>query len=159
MGGKYKIYGIVAGSVIGIIVGILYSLMINLFIGILLGIFVGTIIGFFTVIIIKREERSRITNSNTIIMTGSAKHLKNNIKRVVGWLYLTSEELIFKSKFLIRPNYELTIPLDQIIDVQTFKNLGLVPNGLKIIMMDQTYKQFIVTDRKKWLLKLNKIKK
>ncbi|EPY2283681.1 GRAM domain-containing protein [Clostridium sporogenes] len=97
---------------------------------------------------------SEVTNGKNVIMDGGANHFKG-AESVGGWLYLTSEELIFKSHAFNVQKHETVIPLNQIVEAKAVSTLGFIPNGLHIIINSGTIEKFVVTNRKTWVKKIN----
>lgn len=82
-----------------------------------------------------------------------ANHFKG-AEGVGGWLYLTKDELIFKSHNINIQNHKLAMPLNQIASVKTSFSLGFIPNGLQVVTNDGVEK-FVVFNRKEWVYKIN----
>lgn len=86
--------------------------------------------------------------------SGGANHFKNG-EAVGGKLYLTEEDLIFKSHNLNLQNHELIIKRNTIKAIESCNTMWLVPNGLRIILANGSKERFVVNGRKKWLKLLN----
>lgn len=84
------------------------------------------------------------------IYTGVANLFKG-VESVGGKLYLTESELIHRPHSLNIQTKETTIPVLDIVDVETKNTLGVVPNGLLVTTKNKTTYHFIVSKRKKWL--------
>jgi len=139
---------ILSGLLFGILFGLVTKSAIS---GIIGGILFGLIISVFVKKQIKNFEKIKdeISKENTIIFDGAANHFMGK-EAVGGWLYLTDKLLIFISHNNNIQNHEMIIPLAIIQKVEKYLTLGVVPNGLKIISVDEEDK-FVVNDRKKWI--------
>jgi len=67
-----------------------------------------------------------------------------------GRLYLYRDKLYYKSHPINIQVNEITIWLKDIENVDYFRTLGLVPNGLKIILYNGAIEYFVVNRRKEW---------
>ncbi|HBW37599.1 MAG TPA: hypothetical protein DEF89_20860 [Desulfosporosinus sp.] len=95
-----------------------------------------------------------INVEKNIIMEDVANHFMGT-ESVGGWLYLTSEEIVFKSHNMNNQKHETVISLKQIAEVKTVLTAGFVPNGLKIITISGIVEKFVVNKRKIWIQKIN----
>lgn len=145
-------FGITMGLVLGIFNGFCYGISSGIIMGFLFGIGISTFVQ------IQKKKfvkiKADVTNGKTVIMDGGANHFKGT-EAVGGWLYLTSEDIIFKSHGLNIQTHRTVIPLDQIIDVKAVSMLGFIPNGLQIITKSGTNEKFVVNNRKTWVNKIN----
>ena len=81
-----------------------------------------------------------------------ANHFKG-MEGVGGKLYLTNNRLVFKSHKLNVQTHELSIPLTDILQVERYKSLGLINNGLAVTTHIGMEK-FVVETPEVWLEKL-----
>lgn len=89
-------------------------------------------------------------NRKQIVYSGMASVYKDGIT-VGGTLYLLSNRLIFQTNTInFFKRHELTISLNQIIEVELITTMGIINNDLLIKMENSNTKQFIVFDRKIW---------
>ncbi|SFD01587.1 GRAM domain-containing protein [Clostridium uliginosum] len=148
--------GIPFGIIMGLFFGISKSIYGGIASGVISGLLFGLILSAFVEIQKKKFKKisSEVTNGKKVIMDGGANHFKG-AEGVGGWLYLTSQELIFKSHAFNVQKHETMIPLEQIIEVKTVSTLGLIPNGLQIVISGGIIEKFVVTNRKTWVKKLN----
>jgi hypothetical protein len=95
--------------------------------------------------------------SGKIYYQGSANHFIN--WEGVGWyFFIADNKIIFKSHSFNVQNHDLEIQLKDIIEVNTYNNLWIIPNGLEIVQKTKTDK-FVVNNRAKIMGILNKGKK
>lgn len=149
-----------AGVPFGIIMGLYKGVLNGLYSGIIFGILTGILFGIAISIFLQYQKKnfkkisSDITKGKIIILEGGANHFKG-AEAVGGWLYLTSDEIIFKSHAFNFQAHQTVIPLEQVVNVKTVATLGLIPNGLQIIINNGTIEKFVVNNRKKWIEKIN----
>lgn len=93
-----------------------------------------------------------------IIYSDPANHTINS-EAVGGRLYLTYENLIFKSHKVALNPHQLKIPVADIVHAETFRVIGVLPTGLRIIMRDGRKEKFTVNDQDKWVAEINKVLK
>lgn len=136
----------------GLLFGIIFGFVMR---DVIFGVLGGIIFGLFISILIKKQIKNfekikdEISKENKIIFDGPANHFFGK-EAVGGWLYLTDKLLIFISHNNNMQNHEMIIPIAIIKKVEKYLTLGVVPNGLKIISIDEEDK-FVVNDRKKWI--------
>lgn len=87
-----------------------------------------------------------------IVFQTGANHFKG-MEGVGGRLYLTNKRLAFKSHKLNVQIHELSIPLTDVLQVERYKSLGLINNGLAVTTHVRTEK-FVVETPEVWLEKL-----
>lgn len=132
--------GIQIGSMAGLIVGALYIIFIHP---------MHKVIG-------KKFEtnkvlvRTQVEDGKKVIIDCPANHFRG-IESVGGWLFLLEEGLYFKSHSMNFQNHELIIPLNQIKEVKATLTLGLIPNGLKIITVDNVHERFVLYKNQIWV--------
>ena len=83
-----------------------------------------------------------------LIRHGLANH-SLRLEGVGGYLYLTTERLLFRSHKSNVRNHELSIPLGDVVSVRPYLRLGLIPNGLEVVWADRR-ERFAVEDRHGW---------
>lgn len=151
------------GAPFGIIMGIFFVISEGLLIGIISGIFAGLLFGFamssFVQIQSKKFKKigAEVTKGKTIIMEGGANHFVGKVADG-GWIYLTSDEIIFMPhKYNVHKN-QVVIPLEQILNIKSVASLGIIQNGLQIENKNGTIEKFVVNNVKNWITKINDIK-
>lgn len=70
------------------------------------------------------------------------------IEGVGGHLFITNDKIIFKSHSLNIQNHTMEIMLKDVVEVKTYNNLWIIPNGLEIVQKEKTDK-FVVNSRSK----------
>ncbi|EJE7234751.1 hypothetical protein FC820_00790 [Clostridium sporogenes] len=149
-----------AGAPFGIIMGLFFCISNDISSGIVMGVISGFLFGLVLSVFVQIQKKkfkkisSEVTNGKNVIMDGGANHFKG-AESVGGWLYLTSQELIFKSHAFNVQKHETVIPLNQIVEVKAVSNLGFIPNGLHIVINSGTIEKFVVNNRKTWAKKIN----
>jgi hypothetical protein len=99
------------------------------------------------------DTKIDIQEGETILFDSGANHFKG-AEAVGGKLYLTNRRLVFKShKFNIQ-NHKLSINLSDIDNVDRYKTLGLVNNGLSVTTMDNKTEKFVVQQIDEWVNQL-----
>ena len=88
-----------------------------------------------------------------ILYSGLANHFVN-IEACGGHIFITKDKIVFKSHSFNIQNHVIEILIKDIINIKTYNNLGIIPNGLEIVHNGQTDK-FVVNDRKKIIEILN----
>jgi hypothetical protein len=150
---------LLSGIPFGITMGLYWGAQSNFFIGIISGIFMGFLFGLlisgFVYIQSKNFKKNSkdIVGDKDIIMEGAANHFCG-MESVGGWLYLTREEIIFKSHNVNIQRHEIRVPLNEVKEIKTSLSLGIVPNGIQINTQNKLEK-FVVNNRKVWVQKIN----
>lgn len=91
------------------------------------------------------EELSIQNNGEHLNYSGLANHFKG-AESVGGHLFITDDKIIFQSHSYCIQSHSAEILLNNIVDIQPYNCLGVVPNGIKIIQNNRTDK-FVVNDR------------
>jgi len=73
------------------------------------------------------------------------------LEAVGGWLYLTSQRLVFESHALNIQTGVTIIDLPRISAVRTRRALRLIPNGIELLLEDGTTQKFVVWHPTRWL--------
>jgi hypothetical protein len=105
---------------------------------------------------VKLQTQIENLDGQAIIHSGGANHFKNS-EAVGGTLYLLSNRLHFKSHSFNIQNHEYIIELQQIKAVNFHNTLGLIPNGLSIITLNEQKEKFVVNNRKFWKAEIEKL--
>ena len=127
------------------------SIALGLVAGAISGVLFGWLMGLFA----KSKFVTQTTKIETdpdehILFETPANHFKG-IEGVGGKLYLTNKRLVFKSHKLNIQNHQLSIQLIDIKNVDRFKTLGLVNNGLSVITIDDKTEKFVVEQMENWI--------
>ena len=127
------------------------SIALGLVAGAISGVLFGWLMGLFA----KSKFVTQTTKIETdpdehILFETPANHFKG-IEGVGGKLYLTNKRLVFKSHKLNIQNHQLSIQLIDIKNVDRFKTLGLVNNGLSVITIDDKTEKFVVEQVENWI--------
>jgi hypothetical protein len=98
---------------------------------------------------VQKSMEIRLPEGENILFHSSANHFRG-IESVGGTLYQTNKRLIFKShKFNIQ-NHQLSIELEEIEMVESFKSLGLWNNGILVKTKTAGNEKFVVEKREEW---------
>lgn len=143
--------GTLFGGAMGLFIGIMNNLRVGLIGGLCAGVIFGSLGSGFAYIQTKNFKKygSEIVGNENTIFSGGANHFMGS-EGVGGWLFLTANELIFKSHDFNKQNHQLAIPLNQITGVKASFTLGFIPNGLKI-STNGNIEKFVVFRRKEWI--------
>ena len=131
------------------------QILIIIFSACLGGAIAGLLFGWLTGLFSKSKFVSETTKIDTdpdenILFDTPANHFKG-IEGVGGRLYLTNRRLIFKSHKLNIQNHQLSIDLSDIKQVDRYKMLGLVNNGLALTTIPDKTEKFVVEKIEKWV--------
>lgn len=148
------------GVPFGIIMGLFFGISEGLIVGIFSGIFAGLLFGlamstFAQIQSAKfRKIGTEVVKGKTIIMEGEANHFIGKVADG-GWIYLTTDEIIFMPhKYNVHKN-QVVIPLEQILNIKSVASLGFIHNGLQIESKNGTVDKFVVNNVKNWIAKIN----
>ena len=95
-----------------------------------------------------------LQTDETILFETGANHFKG-IEAVGGRLYLTGNNLIFKSHRFNAQNHELLIPLVEIENVNRYKIAFVFNKGLAVTSTTGITEKFVVEQVNEWLKKLS----
>jgi hypothetical protein len=144
------IAGLAFGLLFGLYLAFRYEIQYALICGPISGILFG--LGFYFFITsktVKRQTQIEENNGEDIILCRSANHLKNR-EAIGGSLYLLTDRIQFKPHGFNIQNHEMKIELEEIKEIRVFNTLGIVPNGLELILMNGKIEKFVVDGRKQW---------
>jgi hypothetical protein len=150
-----------AGIPLGIVFGFFAWLGRDLISGMIGGVIVAVIVGVASMAFLYFQKRKFRKNgpSNTggqrIVIDGPCNHFVGK-ESVGGWMYLTEREVIFVSHKVNVHVHSLTIPLNTISEVNFYRSLGIVPNGLSITTCAGGVERFVVYNRKDWARAIEK---
>ncbi|WP_425640057.1 GRAM domain-containing protein [Algoriphagus yeomjeoni] len=94
-----------------------------------------------------------LSPSEEVEMEGPA-NLFRGAEAVGGKLFLTDQNLIFKSHSFNIQTGQSAIPFESIAEVSARKTAKLVDNGLRILTHEGITHDFVVVDRAHWIVKL-----
>lgn len=103
-----------------------------------------------------KKSQPAIAPGEKVIKHGIANH-QRIISGGGGWLYLTNLRIIFKAspynfRILGEPQYELSIPLTDILKVEPYAILYIIRrDGLKIVTTQGQSERFTVRGRNEWV--------
>jgi hypothetical protein len=95
----------------------------------------------------------QLVEGEVIIKEGPANHFKG-AEAVGGKLYLTNQRLFFKSHTVNVHVHEESYRLEDITSVRLRNTLGIVPNGMAVLLKDGREEKFVVYGRKDWMEKI-----
>jgi len=138
----------------GVMVGV-YGWDPGGYIGLLSGVFFGLGTYIFLRSGTVRKQTEIDLGGESVLYSGGANHFLRG-EGVGGRLYLLETRLVFKSHHFNVQNHIWDIPLIQIQGVRGYSPLGLIPNGLEIIINEGNRERFVVHSRRKWIEAINK---
>lgn len=151
----------ITGGLFGFFMGSLFGIMTqSLLVGFILGIITGLAFGITLSIFVQRQSvkfqgmREEVTKGKPVVMDGGANHFLG-AEAVGGWIYLTSDEMIFISHAYNVQKHQLNILLEQIVSVKSDTTLGLIKNRLQIETKDGSIEKFVVNNLRDWIKQLN----
>ncbi|MBC6112421.1 hypothetical protein ACFOG5_10045 [Pedobacter fastidiosus] len=105
----------------------------------------------------KINEQTNLSEAEqeSIIYSGAANHFKNT-EAVGGKLYLLTDRIEFKSHQYNFQKHSFSIGLHEIQALNFYKTLGLIPNGLEVILKDGEVEKFVVNNRNTWRANIEK---
>ena len=89
--------------------------------------------------------------SDESILLQSAATYVNGSETVGGKLFLTNKRILFKCKKQHHQNLEVSIPIDAVQSVNSFKILWFINSGISIKMQGETPTELVVNDLKQWV--------
>lgn len=149
----------ISGTIFGIVMGAVFCLIGGAYSGIVVGIISAILFAISMGVVMRKltrkfaESRAQIAGNQSVVMDGPANHFRG-VESVGGWLFLTTEKLIFKSHSVNIQNHEWTVPLDEISEVSGIKTYGFIPNGLLVTTADGHRERFVVNHPKAWVGKI-----
>lgn len=140
----------------GLSMGVVYSIQqdnwINgMSVGLFSGVIFATMMRWFAVRQVKRFSLDRpALDGETVLFEGPANHFEG-AESVGGYLWLTSEQLFFRSHQFNFQNHECKILLEEISSVECYKTLGMIPNGLSLHLVSGSHEKFVVHRNSMWV--------
>lgn len=148
--------GISFGLLFGLFLAILFDTQYALIGGPVSGLGFGIAIYLFmTSSVVKKQTQIDNDDGKPIIHSGGANHFVKG-EAVGGRLFLLTDKLHFQSHNFNIQNHELKIDLKEIKEVNIFRTIGLIPNGLSITKHDGRTEKFVVNGRRYWKNKIDK---
>ena len=95
----------------------------------------------------------QLAENETIIKEGPANHFVG-MESVGGKLYLTNQRLFFKSHALNVQVHEASYRLDEIVSMKPRNTLGIIPNGMGVLLKSGQEERFVVYRRQDWMAKV-----
>lgn len=105
---------------------------------------------------VKAQTALNNSNESDVIHSGGANHFKN-AEAVGGKLYLLPDRLEFKSHRFNIQNHAFSIGINEIQEIAFYKTLGIVPNGLEVVLKDGEVEKFVVNNRNLWKENIEKL--
>ena len=143
----------------GLPMGVLYSVqnknwMIGMGGGLVAGVLFAILMRWFVARQTKRFSVDRPDlDGAPILFEGPANHFKG-AEGVGGYLWLTAEQLFFRSHRFNIQNHDCRMPLNEITEVEATKTLGVIPNGLLVRLLSGTQERFVVHKNRDWAAKI-----
>jgi len=147
------IFGLVFGIFEALIFGIVYAAIAAPIAGLLFGL---CLYFFVTSKKVKSQTELIGENQNSIIYSGAANHFKH-AEAVGGKLYLLKDRLEFKSHGFNIQNHAFKIDINEIKELVFYKSLGIVPNGLQIVLKNAEVEKFVLNNRNIWKKEIEKL--
>lgn len=91
------------------------------------------------------------------IKEGPANHWRG-AEAVGGRLWLTNIRLHFKSHGVNVQVHEVSYPIWEIVSVEKQSTLGIVSNGMTVVLQNGQQERFVVEDRDDWIAKIQQAK-
>lgn len=148
-------FAIIFGTIEAFIYGIAYAAVAAPIAGILFGLFMYLFVNSRKV---KQQTALIEEDQDGVIYSGAANHFKN-AEAVGGKLYLLTDRLEFKSHGFNIQNHAFNIYLTEIKELVFYKTLGMVPNGLQIVLYNGEMEKFVVNNREIWKAEIEKLTK
>jgi len=95
----------------------------------------------------------QLEDGEILLKEGPANHFKG-MEAVGGKLHLTNRRLLFQSHSFNVQTHEETYLLADIASVRTRNTLGIVPNGIGVMLNNNHEERFVVNGRQEWIQKI-----
>jgi hypothetical protein len=107
--------------------------------------------------ILPRKIKLTSSTDGSLVYSGGANHFLNG-ESVGGKLFLTNNQLHFKShKFNIQ-NHEMQLDIHDIKEVRFYNMLGFIRNMLEVETTNGVTEKFVVNNRAAWKEQIDKLK-
>lgn len=159
---KYRIRNsVLSGIAFGFFFSIFPSIIFGFKYGLILCPFTTFGFGFLIFLFLSSKtisDQTQILNEKgePIIHSDVANHFMG-AEGVGGRLFLLQGKLHFKSHKINFQTHELIIEIENIKKVDVFNSLGIIPNGLLVQLKDNSEEKFIVNNRSKWKIEIEKL--
>lgn len=149
--------GLIFGLVFGIFLFIFTPPLFALIVAPLCGALFSVALYFFLSNrrVIKQAEFQNVYGE-TVLYSTLANHFMG-WEAVGGKLHLLKDRLEFQSHALNIQNHQTVIPIKNIEEVVLFNYLGFIPNGLTIVTKEGQKEKFVISERKIWKEKIEKL--
>ena len=150
----------------GILFGVFLFIYFTFFFGIKTGVLSGILSGIFFGVAMsafsnyqkkKFQANQPVFENEKLLHEGAANHFKG-IEGVGGWFYLTDISILFKSHSANIQKHDLSIPLQQIAEVNAYQTFKIIPNGFEIKTINGENEKFVVKNRNDWISRILKAK-
>jgi len=142
--------GLLAGVVFGIVRGLSNGVVFGLVTAAISGLAFGLAMAGFIAIQRRRFAQARPDfTGEQLLHDGPANHFLNG-EGVGGWLFLTKERLLFRSHRFNFQRHELSMPLEDIAEVQPVRTAKVFPNGLRCVTHSGRDDRFVVEAHRRW---------
>jgi hypothetical protein len=152
---------VLAGIAFGLLFGIYLTFSSGLKNALIAGPIAGIVFGLSMYLFISSKKVKTQTqidvDDKDILYSGAANHFVNT-EGVGGKLYLLNDKIVFKSHGFNIQNHEQRIDLNEVDGVIFYNTLGIIPNGLKIVLRNNVSEKFVVNNRQQWKDEISKIK-
>jgi hypothetical protein len=146
---------LLTGIPFGLFMGLFFIVVAGNEIGIPAGLFCGLAFGLMIALFTefqrnKMESKDGTFEGEAIVFQGPANHFFKGEGRG-GWLTLTPSRLAFRSHGMNVQNQNIDIGIEELAEVVPTLTLGLIPNGLRVLLKSGEKQSFVVNNRKQWI--------
>jgi hypothetical protein len=104
---------------------------------------------------VKKSTAISLNENELIVLEKDANHFKG-IESVGGRMFVTNNRIVFKSHALNIQNHEVSFIWKDIKQVNRYKSLGLLNNGLELHLKNNKVEKFVVEHTEALFLEINK---
>jgi hypothetical protein len=149
------------GGPFGLLMGMFLTMLMGSLIGIAFGLVVGLsfwlfVEGFVGLRGLDYRGSNPCHPGERVFEQGGARHLRGKTS-VTGWLFLTNRRLLFRSLRFDRDGQEWSVPLEEIVEIQPFQILRIMPTGLRVVTT-RGEERFAVADSAAWVGMISRVK-
>ena len=163
---KYLIAGVLFGLAMMFLVILLFTIQNGFSLslvygGIVAGFFAGFLFSvMFLMFVLNLKDKVKLISldlqiNEVVLMEAAANHVKK-LNSTGGKLFLTNQRLLFKAHGANLKIYNLCYNLQEIVDIEIWKVLGLMSHGL-IVIHDNFEDRFMVEYPEIWLREIGKV--
>jgi hypothetical protein len=102
---------------------------------------------------LKPATKPLLNDGEEVAWEGPANHFKG-LEAVGGRLVLTNERVLFASHAFNVQTHEWAVALQDVLEAEPVRTLGVVPNGLRIRTRSGDTERFVVENREAWAERL-----